>query len=180
MNVLLVDDSKSILAGVSVALSVIPDIEVTSYLDPREAVTVCDNQVFDLVMVDYNMPGMTGVELIRALRQKANYAHVPIVMLTSESERTVRLAAIEAGATEFLAKPFDPLELKARAINLLKLRKFQLDLADQAGMLQRLVDNATAKLAAREEEIIWRLARAIEYATAARATTFPAWHRSRH
>ena len=84
-------------------------------------------------------------------------------MLTSESERSVRLAAIEAGATEFLSKPFDALELKARIVNLLKLRRFQLDLAGQADMLQRLVDNATAKLAAREEEIIWRLARAIEY-----------------
>ncbi|SIQ62874.1 putative two-component system response regulator [Rhizobium sp. RU20A] len=163
MQILVVDDSKSILVAISAALSTIPDIRVTTLLHPMNALDLCATTTYDLVMVDYTMPVMTGVDLIRALRQRDDYQHVPIVMLTSESERSVRLAAIEAGATEFLSKPFDALELKARIVNLLKLRRFQLDLAGQADMLQRLVDNATAKLAAREEEIIWRLARAIEY-----------------
>ncbi len=163
MKVLLIDDSKSVLAALDLALSGIPGLETTSMDDPAEALQLCRCMIFDLVLVDYTMPQMTGVEFIGALRTLSNYEHVPVVMVTSQRERAIRLAALEAGATEFLSKPFDGAELKARVVNLLNLRKFQLDLSGQADMLKRLVDNATSKLAAREEEIIWRLARAIEF-----------------
>ncbi len=163
VKVLLIDDSKSVLAALDLALSGIPGLETTSMDDPAEALQLCRCMIFDLVLVDYTMPQMTGVEFIGALRTLSNYEHVPVVMVTSQRERAIRLAALEAGATEFLSKPFDGAELKARVVNLLNLRKFQLDLSGQADMLKRLVDNATSKLAAREEEIIWRLARAIEF-----------------
>jgi putative two-component system response regulator len=79
------------------------------------------------------------------------------------SDKSVRIDAIRAGATDFLNKPFDPTELQARVANLLALRQAQVDLDEKATWLAREVERATAHLLAREEEVIWRLARAIEY-----------------
>ncbi|CAH0342071.1 HD domain-containing phosphohydrolase [Rhizobium sp. CECT 9324] len=163
MRVILIDDSKSVLAAIQTSLWGLADLHVEAFLDPVLALEACKSTPFDLVLVDYTMPRMNGVEVIRHLRSCPSYQHVPIIMVTSETERSIRIEAIEAGATEFLRKPFDGVELRARVANLLTLRQAQLDLADQAKSLERLVNSATAKLAVREEEIIWRLARAIEY-----------------
>lgn len=75
----------------------------------------------------------------------------------------MRRRAIACGATDFVNKPFDPIELQARLRNLLALRQAQTELADRADWLAREVAAATRDLVAREEEVIWRLARAIEY-----------------
>ncbi|WP_159949706.1 HD domain-containing phosphohydrolase [Rhizobium sp. 18065] len=163
MRVILIDDSKSVLAAIQTSLLGLVALHVEAFLDPVLALEACKSTPFDLVLVDYTMPRMNGVDVIRQLRACPSYQHVPIVMVTSETERSIRIEAIEAGATEFLRKPFDGVELRARVANLLTLRQAQLDLADQAKGLERLVNSATAKLAIREEEIIWRLARAIEY-----------------
>jgi putative two-component system response regulator len=103
------------------------------------------------------------VEVTRALRATEAYRLVPIVMVTSDVHRSVRLDAIAGGATDFVNKPFDPIELQARARNLLTLRKAQLELADRALWLAGEVEAATRHIIEREEEVIWRLARAIEY-----------------
>jgi putative two-component system response regulator len=88
---------------------------------------------------------------------------IPIVMITTSDEDTVRYAALEAGATDFLKKPIDPIEVKSRLKNLLKLREAQNRLRDQAAWLADEVAKATRALAEREEEIIQRLSRAVEY-----------------
>lgn len=109
------------------------------------------------------MPDMDGIEFTTALRRLDNYRNVPIIMVTSDMGRDTKIEAIRAGATDFLNKPFDPTELQVRVLNLLALRGAQVELADRAAWLSREVDLATTHLQEREEEIIWRLARAIEY-----------------
>ncbi|NKN36812.1 response regulator [Agrobacterium sp. a22-2] len=163
MRVALIDDSKSVLFALQAAMKDLADNTVETFLDPEMALLVCRTTVFDIVLVDYTMPKMNGIEVIRTLRRQPSYSHVPIIMITSETERSIRLEAIEAGATEFLSKPIDIVELKARVRNLLALRQAQLELSARAQGLTAIVANATLKLVAREEEIIWRLARAIEY-----------------
>lgn len=137
--------------------------EIDSCLNPREALERSQATQYDLVLVDHIMPGMDGVQFTGALRSRENYRSVPIVMVTSDMDRNTRIEAIRAGATDFVNKPFDPTELQARVANLLTLRAAQVELADRATWLAREVELATAHLLAREEEIIWRLARAIEY-----------------
>jgi putative two-component system response regulator len=97
-----------------------------------------------------------------ALRRLPGYEHVPIIMITADHQRDLRIAAIDAGATDFLSKPVDPQELRVRARNLLSLRQSQLALSDRALHLQLEIDKATRSLADREREVIWRLARAID------------------
>jgi putative two-component system response regulator len=163
MRLLIVDDSRSSLALIG---SIIKDTvmgEIELCLNPVEALKLCQDQQFDLIIVDHIMPEMDGVAFTAALRSRPSYRIVPIIMVTSDLDKTVRIEAIKAGATDFLHKPFDATELQARVTNLLALRLAQVELADRAQWLTREVERATEHLLAREEEIIYRLARAIEY-----------------
>ncbi len=162
MRVLIVDDSRSSIAMIGSTLQVVTDAEIDSCLHPHEGLERTQAKQYDLLLVDHIMPDMDGIEFTTALRASANYRTVPIIMVTSDMDRTTRIEAIRAGATDFVNKPFDPTELQARVVNLLALRHAQVELADRAAWLSREVDHATAHLLAREEEIIWRLARAIE------------------
>ncbi|MDB5563289.1 MAG: response regulator [Hyphomicrobiales bacterium] len=144
-------------------LANIENCSIESYLSPTEAIARCAETQFDVVLVDYTMPEMTGVELTRQLRARDSYRLVPVVIVTSHSDRSVRLEAMAAGASDFVNKPFDQIELRARVRNLLALRQSQIELADRALWLAREVEAATRHLIEREEEVIWRLARALEY-----------------
>lgn len=163
MNVVLIDDSRSVLVALRVELEQLGNLQIDTFEDPENAIKACAEKQYDLVLVDYNMPKLTGIEVVTALRNRPSYDLVPIVMVTSETEKLVKMNAIEAGATEFLRKPVDMVELKARVRNLLNLRRAHVALSQRAESLVAVVNAKSVELAASEEEIIWRLARAIEY-----------------
>ena len=163
MRVLIVDDSRSSLAMIGAIVKEAVTAQIDTCLRPSEAIACTQASQYDLVLVDHIMPEMDGVEFTAALRASPNYRLVPIIMVTSDMDRKTRLEAFAAGATDFVNKPFDPTELQARVVNLLALRQAQVELADRANWLSREVDQATRHLLEREEEVIWRLARAIEY-----------------
>lgn len=163
VRVLIIDDSRSSLAFIGHVIGALEDIEIAACLRPTEALALAATTQFDLVLVDHVMPEMDGIELTRRLRAQEAYRLVPIVMVTSDNAPALRVRAIAAGATDFVNKPFDSTELQARVRNLLALRRSQIELADRAAWLAREVEVATRHLVDREEEIIWRLARAIEY-----------------
>jgi putative two-component system response regulator len=123
LRVLIVDDSRSSLAFLTQTVSQIEGCEAESFLEPPEALARCGEVQFDLLLVDNVMPEIDGLEVMRRLRSIEGYRLVPIIMVTSDAEPALRLQAIAAGATDFLHKPFDPVELQARARNLLALRK---------------------------------------------------------
>ena len=162
-RIMIIEDEK---IAASVLLRVVRqtfDCDVVTHSNGFDALTDCRQTVADLILVDYQMPGMNGVDFIRSLRKDHHYEHVPVVMITAEDARELRLSAIESGATDFLNKPVDLEELKVRVRNLLKLREAQMKLHDRALLLAEEVAQATRQILEREEEIIWRLARAIEY-----------------
>lgn len=163
MRVVLVDDSKSAIFALESSLADVENIHISSFTDPRAAIAYCLSNRVDLLIVDYVMPEQNGIEVIKTLRLSQDYRLVPIIMITAERDRNLLIQAIEAGATEFISKPFDTIELQARVSNLLELRFAHVELAKQTTKLVDEVAKATKELAAREEEIIWRLARAIEY-----------------
>ena len=163
MRVLIVDDSRSSLAMLGAIVSDAVTAEIDTCLLPLDAIAMTKASQYDLILVDHIMPGMDGIELTAALRAREAYRLVPIIMVTSDIDKTTKLEAFRAGATDFVNKPFDPTELQARVVNLLALRQAQVELADRANWLSREVERATRHLLEREEEVIWRLARAIEY-----------------
>lgn len=163
MRMLVVEDNLTNLMVLQGILQNLPDCDVASCLDPLAALALAEREPFDLILVDYMMPGIDGREFIIRLRAQANYAHIPMVMITADASRQTRLDGIRAGATDFLNKPVDPVELKARVGNLLALRRQQRSLADRAEWLSHEVAEATRHLTEREEEVIWRLSRALAY-----------------
>ena len=163
MRVMVIDDSRSSAAAIASRIDEIPGLSSAVCLDPEVALRECERDQFDLVLVDYIMPKLDGVEVLKTLRSLEAYRLVPMIMIASTISKDVKLQAIQAGATDFLNKPVDWVELQARMRNLIALRQAQIELADRTRQLSAEVAAATASLAAREEEIIWRLARAIEF-----------------
>ncbi len=104
-KILVVDDSVSMRQMTSIVLKGAGYV-VDAAADGAEALSKLDEQV-KAIITDYNMPGMNGVELIRAVRSGAVATSVPIVMLTTESDQNKMEAGREAGATAWLVKPFD-------------------------------------------------------------------------
>lgn len=162
MKLLLVDDNPSnlFMLGKLAQSSGIADVQ--SFRDPLQALEEARQTRFDIIIVDYMMPGMDGLTLIREVRNLPDYIDVPIVMVTTVDQREICYAALEAGATDFLTKPVDMAEAKARLRNLAMLREMQNKLRDRADWLQTEVQKATHDRLGLEEEVILRLARAVE------------------
>ena len=163
-TVLILDDqgtSRAILAQIVRGLGAGLLIQETTA--PESALTWADTDIADLVLVDYVMPGMNGIEFIQRLRQVPGYEHVPVIMITIKQDTQTRYAALDAGVTDFLTKPVDVHECMARCRNLLTLRQQQLILEDKSRLLEVMVSEATAEIRSREKETLMRLARAGEY-----------------
>lgn len=163
MKAILIDDNPSnlFMLGKLVQNAGIGDL--SSFRDPLEALEAIKNEQYDLILVDYMMPGLDGLGVLKEVRKLPNYADVPVVMVTTVDQKDVCYAALEAGATDFLTKPVDMAEVKARIRNLANLRDMQNKLRDRASWLADEVRKATHEMALLEEEIILRLSRASEY-----------------
>ena len=164
MKIFVVDDNETnLILFTQLARSLGQELEVEGFLDPRQALAACAVAMPDLVLVDYMMPDMDGHEYIAAMRAMPSAKEVPIVMVTAADERHVRHKALDLGATDFIAKPVDPNEVKARLRNLLALRRSHLRLQDRNLWLGQEVRKATQALIDREQELILRLAKAAEF-----------------
>ncbi len=161
-TVLVVDDNVMTLKLLDFLVGKLPDVETVLFSDPHAALEKCAEQLPDLVLTDYMMPGIDGLEFILRFRQLPNAAEIPLVIVTASELKEVRYRALSTGATDFVNKPVDAVELTARLRNLLKLRHSQKKLEDRAAWLAEEVRKQTRAIADREKEIIWRLARAVE------------------
>jgi putative two-component system response regulator len=160
---LLVDDSRSVLKYLQRHIEADGLVEATAFLDPVEALACARERVFDLVLVDYEMPHMDGISFIRAFRALPGCGDIPIAMITSRQTDDVKMEALQAGATDFLPKQPQSLEMAVRLRNLVRLGAAVRKQNDRAADLASAVAAATQKLGEREEEIILRLALAVEY-----------------
>jgi two-component system phosphate regulon response regulator PhoB len=88
--------------------------EVVRTADGEEALLLAQERMPDLVILDWMIEGVTGIEVCRRLRRKAPTAKVPIIMLTARGEETDRIRGLETGADDYVTKPFSPRELLAR------------------------------------------------------------------
>ena len=120
-----------------IATSIEAGTQVRAFADPRSALEWLAGNTPDLVVTDYNMPHMDGAEFISQMRRVPTLVDVPIIVITVFEDRAYRIAALDAGATDFLQSPVDHREFVTRARNLLKLRQQQLLLADRANNLKR-------------------------------------------
>ncbi|MDP2144151.1 MAG: response regulator [Gallionella sp.] len=162
MNVLVVDDTQINVTLVAHLIAKLDDCDATSFIVPQQGLDWCVEQVPDLVVVDYMMPGLDGIEFIRRFRSIPGCEDIPLLMVTANDQTEVRHRALEAGANDFLTKPIDKTEFTMRARNMLALRRSQRRLGDHALWLEEEVGKATASILAREREMIFRLCKAAE------------------
>jgi putative two-component system response regulator len=163
MDALLVDDSAVMRLKLRQLLEAKPDVSVTDHADPGAALVEAQIRAFDLVLVDCHLRTMDGIAFIRCMRTIPHYAQVPIVMMADDISDSVRLSALEAGATDFLDTSMRGVELTVRLRNMIRLAKAVRRLAEQAAWLDGEVEAALRHMREREEEIIFRLALAVEY-----------------
>ncbi|NLR97111.1 response regulator [Rhizobium sp. P38BS-XIX] len=163
MRILLVDDNQTNLVLLSKLVSRLPDCEAVSFSDPSDVLTEMPKLDFDIAVIDYQMPGYNGVELLREINMFDRYKGKPVVMVTADTDMTTRMACLDAGSIDFLNKPVNPLEFQARMKNLVALVEARNKLADKAEWLRQEVDKATLEIREREEEIIDRLSIAASF-----------------
>lgn len=163
-QVLIVDDqSTGRLILEKVVIQVAENIVVSSFADPLAALKWLENNDADLIITDYRMPEMNGLEFIVNVRKLDNCKNIPIMMITVVSAKQVRYEALEAGATAFLTRPVDQIECRTSCRNLLQLHEQHLIIQDRANWLARQVKIATQQIVDREREAIICLAKAGEY-----------------
>ena len=109
-KVLVVDDEKLIVKGIKFSLEQ-DGMEVTAAYDGEEALNYIKSQEFDLVVLDVMLPKMDGLEVCQQVR---GFSQVPIIMVTAKGEDLDKIMGLEYGADDYITKPFNILELKAR------------------------------------------------------------------
>jgi diguanylate cyclase (GGDEF)-like protein/PAS domain S-box-containing protein len=119
------------------AESIEPGVSVRAFEEPLAALEWLSANTPDLVITDFKMPNLDGAGFTRRFRKLPGCADVPVVVITVYDERSFRLSALEAGATDFLHSPVDHSEFLTRARNLLKMRRQQLMLESRADTLAR-------------------------------------------
>ncbi len=163
-TVLIVDDqftSRAILD--QLVNSIAEDITTRTFDNPNDALQWCEQHQADLILTDYKMPGMNGVELTRNIRELQAYKDVPILVITIIEDKAVRYDALESGATDVINKPVDHHECRARCKNLLTLRHTQLMLKNRNRWLEKQVAESTRLLRVREREALMSLAHAANF-----------------
>jgi putative two-component system response regulator len=133
-RVLVVDDEPAV-AEVLRRLLVKEGYSVDVCNDGQEALNAMSSVRPHLVLCDVNMPGVTGIEVCRRLKQDASYRLTPVVMVTGQAQREARLEGLEAGADDFLAKPVDPQELLIRVRSLVRIKRYTDDLDSAASII---------------------------------------------
>jgi putative two-component system response regulator len=127
-----------------------------------EALASVAEQAPDLILLDVMMPGLTGYQVAATLKANPDTANIPIIMLTAQCDRGARLAGLNAGAEEFLTKPFDRAELWVRVRNLLRLKEYADFLVNHNRILDEQVKQRTAQLDEAYRDAILTLVRAAE------------------
>lgn len=139
-----IDDNDMNLLLIETYLQEI-DATFINFTDPLAAVAYMQKNPFDMVIVDYEMPVMNGIEVTSALKRID--ADAPVIMVTaSDAEDTVQIQALIAGVNDFIKKPVDKVILLNRVRNFIKLRRAIVRLNDQERYLRTQVDKATANL----------------------------------
>ncbi len=112
MRALVVDDSMTIRKIIAKTLGELGCGATDEAADGAEAVAVAQRGGFDVILMDWNMPTMSGIEAVKAIRATGD--RTPVVMVTTEGEKLRVIEAIKAGANDYLVKPFTPDQLAAK------------------------------------------------------------------
>ncbi len=136
--------------------------DFVSTTDSTAAIALITEQSPDVVLLDVMMPKIDGIQILQSIRATHQLRHLPVLILTASTDAQTKLKCLDAGATDFLAKPVDPNDLIPRLRNALIVKAHHDHLAHYAQELERQVQIRTAELEASNLQVIYCLARAGE------------------
>jgi len=131
MKILVIDDEPGNVALLEDMLSEAGFTRITSITDSRLALNTCTTLRPDLILLDLMMPYLDGFAILELLRAEGNEIFLPVIVLTADMNEETKERALSAGATDFLLKPFDHLEVLLRIANLLEMRRLHVLLDNQ-------------------------------------------------
>lgn len=162
-RIAIIDDSDINLTLLKHLVNKLGGCESLLFSESLEGLAWCIDNEPDLVIVDYMMPDLDGIGFIRRFRAAPGREEIPVLMITANDDKEVRYEALQSGATDFLTKPVDTAEFRARVSNMLMLRASQRRLANRNQELAEEVRKATEEIRAREQELLFRMSRAAEF-----------------
>ena len=151
-KILVVDDQESNVHLLEQMLHGTGYTDVTSTLKPEEVCALHRRHAYDLILLDLQMPVMDGFQVMESLKTSTVDPYLPVIVLTAQPGHKLR--ALQAGAKDFVSKPFDLIEVKTRIHNMLEVRLLYKRLADFNKVLEQTVLERTAEL--RESEARYR------------------------
>jgi len=155
-KVLIIEDSETNIDILVASLK--DDYELTIAIDGYEALAAVDREIPDLILLDVIMPGMSGYEVCNRLKSREKTQDIPVLFLTAMNDVQDKARAFELGAVDYLTKPFEILELKARVKNHLDLKFTKMLLANQNHRLEQMVLERTEQLYKTQMAMIFALA----------------------
>jgi len=151
-SILIVDDQEINVSLLEQMLAETGYTRVSSTMNPREVCALHRKHLYDLILLDLQMPGMDGFQVMEGLKTNEDDAYLPVLVLTAQPGHKLR--ALQAGARDFISKPFDVVEVRTRIHNLLEVRLLYKELGNYSKELERTVAERTAEL--RESEARFR------------------------
>jgi DNA-binding response OmpR family regulator len=146
MKIVVIDDEPANVALLEAMLAEGGYTRIKTITDSRVAIDTCVAFEPDLVLLDLMMPHVDGFTILDALRAAAAESFLPVLVLTADASETTKLRALRAGATDFLLKPFDQVEVLLRIHNLLETRRLHLQLDMQVAAYADAVRERTSEL----------------------------------
>ncbi|HEV2805654.1 MAG TPA: response regulator [Chthoniobacterales bacterium] len=146
MKIVAIDDEPANVALLEAMLADGGFTRVKTVTDSRLAMETCLAFEPDLVLLDLMMPHVDGFSILESLRAAAGESFLPVIVLTADANESTKLRALRAGATDFLLKPFDQLEVLLRMCNLLETRRLHLQLDTQLAAYADAVRDRTSEL----------------------------------
>jgi len=136
MKILIVDDEPLNVALLEDMLTEAGYKHLKSVTDSRLALETCDSFAPDLILLDLMMPHVDGFAILHSIRSAGSEVFLPVIVLTADANEATKRNALAAGATDFLLKPLDQLEVLLRIANLLEMRRLHTQLDTQRAALE--------------------------------------------
>lgn len=151
-SILIVDDQAANVQLLEMLLQEAGYTRVTSTMKPQEVCALHRKNRYDLILLDLQMPVMDGFQVMEGLKTNTTDSYLPVIVLTAQPGH--KLQALQAGAKDFISKPFDLIEVKTRIHNMLEVRLLYKKLENYNQLLEETVAERTAEL--RESEARYR------------------------
>jgi PAS domain S-box-containing protein len=151
-SILIVDDQEANVALLRQMLLEAGYTSVDSTMDPQQVFALHRKNAYALILLDLQMPKMDGFQVMEGLKTNTSDSYLPVLVITAQPGHKLR--ALQAGARDFISKPFDLVEVKTRIRNMLEVRLLHKKLEEHNTMLEQIVRERTAEL--RESEARYR------------------------